>query len=498
MRRYRVSCYPAQEIFPSLLTPGQCPTPHTRSFTMQKQRNTERGKRSRQKSRETGRQDDPTSTSEVKTINPNAAGIDIGSRTHYVAVPADRDEQPVRKFGCFTPDLHAMARWLKSCGMETVAMESTGVYWVPVFEVLEQYKLDVILVDARHVKHVPGRKSDVMDCQWIQRLHSYGLLAGAFRPQEDVCVLRSYWRHRQGLVDSCARQIHLIHKALEQMNIQLHKVISDITGVTGTAMIRAIAAGERDPHKLAKIKHPKIKSSDEHVLKALSGNYRQEHVFALKQAVEIYDFYQEKILACDQEIERLLSAFESKTIPKNSRGSIRRRKNQPCFNLHNHLERITGVDLTAIDGIDAITAMTIIGECGIDMSRFPTEKNYTSWLGLCPNHHITGGKIKRRKSKNVCNRASMAYRVSAQSLHRSPSALGAYYRRMRSRLGAPKAITATARKLACLVYRMLRFGSEYFDVGQKSYEQRFKEQTIRSLSKRAKYLGFELVPLVST
>jgi transposase len=435
----------------------------------------------------------------VRVIHPHAAGIDIGSRQHFVAVPGDRDEQPVRSFGCFTPDLHAMVQWLKQCGIETVAMESTGVYWIPVCQVLEQYGMDVVLVDARHVKHVPGRKSDVQDCQWVQQLHSFGLLSGAFRPGKDFCVLRSYWRQRQSLVECCGRQINLMHKALEQMNLQLHKVLSDVTGVTGTAIIRAIAGGERDPVKLARIKHPKIKSSDEEVLKALSGDYRPEHVFALKQAVEIYDFYQQKIMECDREIERLIRAMPSRTdaVPKSRRGS-RRRKNQPYFDLHAHLVRLTGVDLTEIDGIDILTAQTIVSECGTDMDRFPTEKHYVSWLGLSPNHMITGGKVKRRRSKRVYNRAAVAYRVAAQSLHKSQSALGAFYRRMRSRLGAPKAITAAARKLACLVYRMLRFGKPYVDQGQASYEERYKEQTIKYLEKKATRFGYKLIPLEST
>lgn len=434
----------------------------------------------------------------VRLVHSNAAGIDVGSRQHFVAVPADRDPRPVRSFGCFTPDLHAMAQWLKQCGIDTVAMESTGVYWIPVAQILEQYGIEVLLVDARHVKHLPGRKSDVKDCQWIQQLHGFGLLSGAFRPNKDFCVLRSYWRQRQGLVDLCGRQINLIHKALEQMNIQLHKVLSDVTGVTGTAIIRAIAGGVHDPVELARIKHPKIKGSDEDILKALSGNYRKEHVFALKQALDIYDFYQQKLMECDHEIEAFMSTIPSKTHePSENPSNSRRRKNQPYFDLHSHLIRITGVDLTSIDGLDTLTVETIISECGCDMSRFPSEKNYTSWLNLSPNHEITGGKIKRRKTKKGLNRAAVAYRMAAQSLHRSNSALGAFYRRMRSRLGAPKAITATARKLACIVYRMLRFGTKYVDQGQKAYEEKFKEQTIQFLKKRALTLGYGLIPLES-
>lgn len=394
-----------------------------------------------------------------------------------------------------------MARWLKQCGIATVAMESTGVYWIPVFEVLEQYGFEVKLVDARHVKSVRGRKSDVMDCQWVQRLHSFGLLSGAFRPERKVSVLRSYWRHRAGLVDSCARQIHLMQKALEQMNVQLHKVLSDITGVSGMKIIRAIVAGTRNPLELARMRHPSVKSSEEIIAKALTGNYRQEHMFALTQALELYDVYQEKIRQCDERIAHYMSRFETKAQAGQlaskpaKKSKVKRRKNEPYFNLRAHLYRITGVDLTLIDGIDAMTAQTIICESGFDMSRFPTEKHYASWLGLCPDNRITGGRVTRRRTRNVHNRAAQALRLAAQSLHSSTTALGAYYRRMRARLGAPKAITATAHKLARLVYRMLKHGQDYVDAGQEWYERQYKKRVLLNLTNRARQMGYALTPL---
>ena len=436
---------------------------------------------------------------DLRPLNPNAAGIDIGSQTHYVAVPADRDREPVRSFGCLTPDLHQMAKWLKSCNIETIAMESTGVYWVPVVAVLESYGFDVKLVDAYKVKNVPGRKTDVKDCQWLQELHRFGLLSGAFRPEEQIQVLRSYWRHRGEMVESCSRQIHLMQKALEQMNIQLHKVITDITGVTGMKIIRAIVAGERDAVRLAEMRHPLIKNSTDTIAKALTGEYRQEHLFTLKQALEIYDIYRDKIVECDRQIESYMQTFERKSDVKDldsksgKKNINKRRKNQPNFDLKTRLFEMTGVDLTLIDGIETMTAQTIVSECGFDMSTFPTEKHFTSWLGLCPNNQITGGKVRKRRTRKVQNRASLALRLAAQSLHNNKSALGAFYRRMRARLGAPKAITATAHKLARLVYRMLKYGMDYVDIGQQYYEKQYQKRVIENLTKRARQMGYKII-----
>jgi len=429
----------------------------------------------------------------------DAAGIDVGSKVHYVAVPPDRDERPVRHFGCSTPELHEMAKWLCRCGVCTVVVESTGVYWIPVVQVLEEHGLEVLLVDARHARNVPGRKSDVQDCQWLQELHTYGLLSPAFRPSQQILPLRSYWRHRAGLVEQCAQQIHLIHKALEQTNIQVHKILSDISGKTGMRIIRAIVEGERDPLRLAQLRHSSVKHNEETYVKALTGTYRIEHLFELRHAVELYDIFQEKIAECDQEIKSYMQSLQGqeerkpvRTKPPKKRRSSRR-KNEPHFDLREELYRLTGVDLTQIDGIDAMTAQTVICEQGIDMSRFPTEKHFVSHLGLCPNNRITGGRVLKSRSRKVQSRAAKALRIAAQSLHRSRTAFGAFYRRLRARLGSPKAITATARKLAIQIYRMLKYGQDYVDKGEQAYQQYYRERLTKNLAKQAKRMGFHLL-----
>jgi transposase len=435
----------------------------------------------------------------ANVVNVNAAGIDIGSKEHYVAVPPDRDGQPVRVFKCYTPDLHLMAKWLKECRIETVAMESTGVYWIPAWQILEQYGLEVKLVNAHHVKNVPGRKSDVQDCQWLQKLHSWGLLSGGFLPEKEIVVLRGYWRHRAELIESCSKQILLMQKALTLMNLQLHKVLTDITGMTGMAIIRAIVNGERDPMALAQMRHQQVKSSHDEIAAALTGDYREEHLLSLRHALELYDVYQAKIRECDGHVERYLSSFEDKGEVTVEREQPRigrerkRRNNEPYFDLRGELHRIAGVDLTQIDGINTLTAQTIISECGLDMSRFPTEKHFASWLGLCPNNRITGGKVTKSRTRKVKNRAAKALRLAAQSLHRSLSALGAYYRRMRGRLGAPQAITAAAHKLARLVYRLLKHGPEYVDKGRNYYEEQYNQRVLKNVKNRAQSMGFILV-----
>ncbi len=445
-----------------------------------------------------GRESGPRSPQPARRVlHPNAAGIDIGSERHYVAVPPGCDPQPVRCFGCLTPDLQALAHWLKACGVDTAALEATGVYWIPVAQVLEENGIDAYLVDARPAKGLPGRKTDVKDCQWLQELHSQGMRARAFRPPDAICVLRSYWRHRKGLVEMGAVQIQLMHKSLEQMNLQLHKVLSDVTGVTGLKIIRAILQGERNPVALAKLKHPLVHSSEETIAKALTGDWRAEHLFTLRQAVELYDVYQQKIEACDQEIEAYMKTLDSRGDPKDLPPAPRetRRKNQAHFDLRERLYEITGVDLTILPGLDAMTAQTVVSECGTELSRFATEKHFSSWLGLCPNHEISGGKVLRRRTRRVRNRAAQALRVAAQSLHKSKTALGAYYRRMRGRLGPAKAITATAHKLAILIYRMFRYGMEYVEQGQDLYEQQYQERTRRLLAKRVRQMGYAMVDL---
>lgn len=434
---------------------------------------------------------------ERRILHPHAAGIDIGSQRHYVAVPPERDSQPVRCFGCLTPDLQAMAQWLKACAVDTAALESTGVYWIPVAQVREENGLQVYLVDARQAKNMPGRKTDVKDCQWLQELHSYGMLTPAFRPPDAICVLRSYWRHRKGLVEMAALQIQLMQKSLEQMNLQLHKVLSDLTGVTGMKILRAILQGQRDPVVLAQMKHPLVQSSTDTIAQALTGDWRPEHLFTLRQAVELYDIYQQKIEACDQEIQSYMKTLDSRGDPKDLPPAPegQRRKNQVHFDLRQCLYELTGVDLTALPAIEAMTAQTVVSECGTDMSRFATEKHYSSWLGLCPNHEITGGKVRRRRTRKVQNRAAQALRLAAQSLHKSKTALGAYYRRMRGRLGPAKAITATAHKLAILIYRMLKYGMKYVEQGQQLYEQQYQERTRKLLAKRVRQMGYAMVDL---
>jgi len=431
-------------------------------------------------------------------INPHAAGIDIGAEKHWVAVPADRAAQPVRCFGCFTADLYALAEWLQHCRITTVAMESTGVYWIPVFQILERQGFQVKLVNARHVKQVPGRKTDVSDCQWLQRLHTYGLLQGSFRPDDQVCVLRSYWRHRDTLIQYAAAHVQHMQKALTQMNLHLHTVISDITGATGLRIIRAILAGERNPLVLGQMKDRRVQRSVHEIAKALQGDYRAEHLFALQQALELYEFYHQQIRACDCQIQECVQRFESKgtlpTVPLPAPQQLSRkpRRNQPSVDLRTHLYRITGVDFTQIAGLDVSTVYTIISEVGLNPHAFPTAKCFASWLGVCPDNRITGGKVKSSKTRKVVNRAATAFRLAAQTLARSSSALGGYYRRIRARRGAPKAITATAHKLARLFYHLWKTGQPYVDKGADYYEKMYHERVLRTIKRKAQQLGYHI------
>ncbi len=433
-------------------------------------------------------------TQALTITHANAAGIDIGSASHYVAVPPDRDEESVREFPSFTADLEALADWLKACEVDTIAMESTGVYWIPLFELLESRGFTVLLVNARHVKNVSGRKSDVLDCQWLQQLMTYGLLRGAFRPTEAVCVLRALMRQRGMLLRSQGRHVQHMQKALTQMNIQLTNVISDIVGETGQKILRAIVKGERDPEVLAAMKNKRIRASLDEIRKSLQGNWRAEHLFALKQALGMFDFIGTQLTECDHEMEQQLLKLNihDGTLPeaRKRRGS----RNAPKFDLRTHLFRMCGVDLTRIDGIDVTTALTVLSEVGADMSRFATARHFASWLGLCPGTKITGGKVMSGKTKRVANRAAQALRMAASALRRSQSALGAYFRRMCARMDKPKAITAAAHKLARLIYMMLTKGEEYTDQGQDYYEQRYQKRVLRQLTQRAEKLGMILVP----
>jgi transposase len=433
----------------------------------------------------------------LQQIQPNAAGIDVGDEEVWVAVPPERDEESVRVFPTFTADLMRLAEWLKACGIETVAMESTGVYWIPVYEILEAAGIEVCLVNARHLKNVQGRHTDVLDCQWIQQLHTYGLLTASFRPTEQIVALRSLVRHREMLVQYRAAHIQHMQKALTQMNLRLTHVLSDISGVTGLKILRAIVAGERDPQKLAQFRDERCKKSQAEIVKSLEGHYKREHVFALKQALELYDFYDHQLQACDAELEAMYQEFEPPQDPGTPPPAPRtrkRRKNQAYFDLAPALYRLSGVDLTQIDGIDELTVQKVLSEIGTDMSRWPSVKHFVSWLRLCPNNKITGGKVKQTRTQPTQNRANAALRMAAASLKHSDSALGAYFRRMRARLGAPAAITATAHKLARIIYFMLKNRTAYQDPGAFAYEQQHRDRVVRNLQRQAVRLGFRLEP----
>jgi transposase len=427
---------------------------------------------------------------------PDAAGIDIGASSHFVAVPPARDRQPVREFGSFTEDLKRLLQWLRDCRVKVVAMESTGVYWIALYEMLEAAGFEVHLVNARHVKAVPGRKSDVLDCQWLQQLMSFGLLRGAFRPADEICALRAVWRHREMLLSYQSRHVQHLQKALTQMNVQLHHVISDIMGATGQAIVRAIVAGERDPQELARHRDRRIRADEAQIARSLEGNWREEHLFSLQQALALYDAYAGQIAECDTELQRRLGALKAHELPAEGLKATRRSypKNAPRFDARTALFEATGVDLTLIPGIETSSALKIISEIGTDLRRFPSVKHFTSWLGLCPGTKISGGKTLSGTTKRCANRAAQAFRVAAQSLRQSQSALGAYHRRLCARMDRPKAITATAHKLARLVYFLLTRGEDYVEAGQRQYEERYQQRLLQSLVKRARTLGFQLVP----
>jgi len=439
-----------------------------------------------------------TSTRNMRVVYANAAGIDIGSESHFVAVPSDTDERPVREFRAFTADLHKLADWLDECGITHVAMESTGIYWIPLFEILEARGFEVRLVDPRQLKTVPGRKSDVLDSQWIQQLHSFGLLAGAFRPDDSVCVLRSYMRQRAMLIESAATHIQRMQKALSQMNVKLEKVLSDITGTTGMMIIDAILAGEHNAHKLAALRDARCKRSEAEIALALEGNWRPEHLFSLKQAVELFRTYQRQITECDREIEGCLASQDELGSPDDLPPDLRKgksaKRNDPRFDARAHLHRMTGVDLTQIRGINAHTALKVVSEIGTDMSRWPTAKHFTSWLALAPGTKKSGGKLMSSRTKATKNRAAHALRLAANALQRADTALGAFFRRLKARHGSPKAITATARKLAVAIYNMLKYGQEYVESGAAYYESEYQTRVIQSLTRRAADFGFQLIP----
>ncbi len=432
-------------------------------------------------------------------INPDSAGIDIGSEFHYVCVPEGRAEPRVRNFACFTNDLNRLADWLTECKVKSIAMESTGVYWIPLYEILISRGFEVTLANAKYVKNVPGRKTDVQDCAWLQQLHSYGLLHGSFIPDQLISELRGYMRQRDNLVKGTAVHIQRMQKALTQMNLQLHKVISDITGETGLRIIEAILAGERNPLKLAQLRGGRIHKGEEAIAQALVGNYRADHLFSLRQEHDLYLHYKTKILECDQQVLDHYAKFESKDksldheADSAEQGGDVKSKESPKFNLRRELQRITGVDFTKIPGLDVLSIQAIIAETGLDPTKWPSEKHFSSWLGLSPANKITGGKVYSTRTRKVNSRAATVFRTSAVAAGKSKTALGAFYRRLKSRSGAMSAITATARKLACLFYSLLKNGNGYVEKGMNEYEEKYRDRVVKNLTKRAKELGFNLI-----
>ena len=450
---------------------------------------------------DTGKRKRPAWSPLLKRIQPDAAGIDCGANSHFAAVPADRDAEPVREFSTVTSGLQQLADWLVQCRIKTVAMESTGVYWIPLHEILEERGLEVVLINPYHVHNVRGRKTDIQDCQWLQELHSVGLLHPSFRPAAEIVVLRSYVRHRFTLVEASATCINRMQKALIQMNLKLQDVLSDITGVTGQAIVRDILAGVRDPHKLAAHRHGKCKASEQEIIAALTGNYREEHLFALQQNFEAFNFYLRQIADCDKAIEvQLAKLAQTRQPPAQALPAAKPRpkpsKNEPRVELRAPLHRITGgADLSQIDGIGPYGALQLIAEIGTDMSRWRTEKHFTGWLTLAPNNKISGKRILSSRTQPSANRAAAVLRRAAMSLTRSSTALGAYYRRLAFRLGPPKAITATARKLAILVYRTMRGDITYHDLGAAAYLELHRTRLINNLRRRAQDLGLSLINL---
>jgi transposase len=441
-----------------------------------------------------------TSPAALERLHPHAAGIDCGSAEHFVAVPPDRDTTPVRSFATFTGDLHRLAEWLTACRVTHVAMEATGVYWIPVFEILDARGFQVILVNARHVKNLPGRKSDVVDCEWLRDLHILGLLRGSFRPADEIVALRGYLRHRATLIESAAALVQRMQKALVQMNVQLPLVVSDITGVTGLRILRDIVAGHRDPQALARHRDYRCRASEAEIVAALTGNYRPEHVFVLQQNLELFDTYQHQLTTCDVAIEAQLARLAAACAPPAAPlPAVRRRHkppaNEPRFDLRTPLYQLTGVDLAQIDGIGPYNALRLLSEIGTDMTRWPTEKHFTSWLTLAPHNKVSGGRLLSSRTQPSANRAAAILRLAAMTLGRTHTALGAFYRRIAFRVGKAKAIVATARKLAILIYRTLKDGLIYRDPGADAYDAHHRTHVVRRLRLRAEHLGFALINL---
>jgi len=441
------------------------------------------------------------STESLRQININAAGIDIGSELIHVCVPEDRDESPVREFQSFTEDLYSILEWLKACNVTSAAMESTSIYWVPLYDILDRNGISVCLVNPSHIKNVPGRKTDIKECQWIQQLHSYGLLRASVIPDEQIRELREFDKQREMLINYRSSHTQHMQKALHSMNLKLDRVISDITGMTGMSIIRAIIAGQRDPLKLAKFRDRRCKNPEDVIAKSLYGDYKEEHIFQLQQAVELYDLYTEKIQECNTKIEQVYEKLPKRIdsainpLPVERNKSKRSNNNSLGFGVRKHLYEICGVDLTKVDGLDEISVHKIISRMGTEMSQWRTEKHFCSWLTLAPHQDKSGGKVLRSKTLKSKNQVANVLRQCARSLHHSDSALGAYYRRMRTKLGTPKAIVAAAHKLARIIYNMLKNQTEYNDIGAQEYNEIFKERRIKYLHQAAKKYGYIMTPV---
>lgn len=433
---------------------------------------------------------------------PNAAGIDVGASELYVAVPPDRSEQPVRCFGTFTADLTELIAWLKECRITSVAMESTGVYWIPVFQRLEEAGIRVCLVNARHVKNVPGRKSDVRDCQWLQYLHSVGLLRASFRPAQKICALRTLARHRENLLRHAAQEVQHMQKAFDEMNLHLHHVITDLVGETGSAIVMAILSGQHDARQLVKLRDRRIKASEQTLIKALEGDYRPELIFVLGQSWESWNQVQKQIAQCDAEMTKMIQKLEGTVdlaqspVPRSTKRDRREKtsKNQPEGPWRQEFYRMFGVDLTSVPCISVSTVHTLFTELGSDWSRFPSAGHFASWLGLCPDNDISGGKVLRRRTRRTQQRVKNALRMAAQSfIHCKTSILGVRFRRLRSRLGSPHAITAGAHCLARILWTMVRDRKAYNETILAEEEALHKERQTRRLKNLAKQFGFKLV-----
>jgi transposase len=438
-----------------------------------------------------------------EVINPDAAGIDVGASEMWVCVPGENEQERVRKFGTDTMELEAIATWLLRRGVKTVSMESTGVYWIPLFQILENHGLEACLVNARHVKNVPGRrKTDRLDCRWLQKLHACGLLSASFRPPPEICRLRTCLRHRTTLVQEQAAQIQRMQKAMREMNVQLDAAVSDVTGVSGMRIMDAIIGGEHDPATLARMADPRVRKSPEQIARCLQGDYRPEHLFVLRQALAAYRFFLQQIQDCDGEVERYTGELEAAAgradtaLPAAAAETRKRKKgNVPEYDVQTHLYRLVGVDLTRIPGIGELTAQGLISETGLDMSRWQTPKHFASWLDLCPSPKVSGGRVIGQGRRHASNRAAQMFRQAASSLSNSQSWLGSFYRRMRVRIGAAPAVKATAHKLALIYYHVLSTHTEYRQIEAQQYDQRLRERTIRNLQRRARQLGMDLVSI---